>query len=206
MAVYQTGRYSKQITVGGIQLTSEATRSAASLFQTDVDLPVGIAGTLSTRTSDTAGVLTLATGHEYSVGDFLDIYYADGMRYGAEVTEVATDDVTFTSTAGSAVLPSETTAVVATELVEVDADFEGDDVEMIVSIIKDADGFIEYREAEKALAARQVMTEDEDWSYLDGDGSTNPLASTTIDTIVASNSSSSTTARLQIAALLNNTT
>lgn len=72
-------------------------------------LPAAIAGTLTTRTSATAGTVTLSAGHGIVTGDRIDIFWATGQGYGASVGTVAGDDVPFTGLIGT--LPADESPV-----------------------------------------------------------------------------------------------
>lgn len=63
-------------------------------------------GTLSTRTSDTAGVLTVAEGHGIVAGDVIDVYWDGGHATSGTVTDADDTTITFESATGD-VLPIE---------------------------------------------------------------------------------------------------
>jgi len=86
-------------------------------------------GTLTTRTSDTAGIATLSTGHGIETGDVVDVYFAAGVRYGMTTT-VATNAVTLASGAGD-VLPLQDAAVTVVVQTAVEVNFDGDDAQII---------------------------------------------------------------------------
>ena len=67
-------------------------------------------GTLSTRSSNTAGTLTMSSGHGITDGQKIDIYWDGGVRTNATVGTVATNSVPITS-GGNDNLPTQGTAV-----------------------------------------------------------------------------------------------
>ena len=69
-------------------------------------------GSLSTRTDNTTGTLTMTAGHGIITADRIDIYWTGGSRQGVTVGTVATNSVPFSGGAGDN-LPIATTAVVA---------------------------------------------------------------------------------------------
>jgi hypothetical protein len=69
-------------------------------------LPAAKAGTLTTRTNDTTGELTLASGHGVTTGDRLDVYFASGIRVNVTVGTVAGNVVPISSGSG-AILPAQ---------------------------------------------------------------------------------------------------
>lgn len=79
---------------------------------TTADLSAAKTGTLTTRTTSTAGTLTMTTGHGITDGQRLDIFWSTGACYGATVGTVSTNSVPFTGAQGT-VLPIATTAITA---------------------------------------------------------------------------------------------
>lgn len=78
----------------------------------DNSLAAAKTGTLTTRTSNTAGTLTMAAGHGFTDGQVIDIYWSTGQCTSATIGTVATNSVPFTSATGD-VLPAATTAITA---------------------------------------------------------------------------------------------
>ena len=69
------------------------------------------AGTLTTRTSGTAGTFTLGASHGITTGSRVDVYWDGGSLYGATVGTVAGTSVPITAVEGGDALPITTTAV-----------------------------------------------------------------------------------------------
>lgn len=57
------------------------------------DRPYSVAGTLTTRTDDDTGVLTMEDGHGIVTGNVVDVYWEDGSRTGMDVGTVSTNTV-----------------------------------------------------------------------------------------------------------------
>jgi hypothetical protein len=70
-------------------------------------------GALTTRTSDTVGVLTMDSGHGIGTGNRLDLYWDGGSRYGITVGTVSGVTVPLTSSGAGDVLPADETAITA---------------------------------------------------------------------------------------------
>jgi hypothetical protein len=66
----------------------------------DPTLAAAKGGTLTTRTSDTAGTLTMSSGHGITDGQVIDIYWSTGQVTSATVGTVATNSVPFTGATG----------------------------------------------------------------------------------------------------------
>jgi len=119
---------------GGIRVNKTYTRSAdhANPYQPDA-IPAAQAGSLTTRTSDVAGVVTLGAGHGMTTGMIVDVYWTGGVRYGVAIT-VASNDATLADGdhTGGAVLPAEDTAVILCEQVEIATNIDGDNAAVLL--------------------------------------------------------------------------
>lgn len=112
---------------GGVSVQSTITREEeGSVTPYNSTIAAGSSGTLTTRTDDNTGVVAAATGHGIVTSDTVDVYWAAGVRYGMTAT-VSGDNITVDLGAGD-VLPAATTALVITKQIEVNADFDGDDM------------------------------------------------------------------------------
>lgn len=111
------------VNVGGIQFEgASAVYQASSQIGHRPTAPAARAGTLTTRTNNTAGVVTLAADHGIVTG-LVDVYWTGGVQYNVSAT-VAGNDVTLAS-GGGANLPAQGTAVLVAQVVEIDTDFDG---------------------------------------------------------------------------------
>ena len=105
-------------------------RTGDDLIDLQVTLPAGKSGTLTTRTDDNTGIVTVASGHGITGSDTVDVYWAAGRRYGVDVT--ATDATTISIDLGAGDnLPAASTAVVIVKQVVVNKAIDGDAVEII---------------------------------------------------------------------------
>ena len=122
------------ISIGGISVQSSVTRTEAGQIGHEVALPAGKAGTLTTRTSDTVGDATLATGHGIETGDLVDVYWEGGVRYGVTVGTVSGLAVPLTDSGAGDVLPADETPIVIGLVTVIDTDFVGNNVAMIAAL------------------------------------------------------------------------
>jgi hypothetical protein len=105
-------------------------RTGDDLIDLQITLPAGKSGTLTTRTDDNTGIVTVASGHGITGSDTVDVYWAAGRRYGVDVT--ATDATTISIDLGAGDnLPTASTAVVIVKQVVVNKAIDGDNVEII---------------------------------------------------------------------------
>lgn len=185
--------------IGGISLSSTLTRTADGQIGHDVTLNAAKAGTLSTRTSDTVGTLTLEGGHGIQDGDTIDVYWDGGRRYDVTVGTVAGNDVPISGGAGD-VLPAEDTAVTAAKQHVIDTDLDGDLLEAIGAIAT-ARVHLGFYNTGASLALSLDLSATELWHWLNGGTASNPLAGESIDYVVATQAGSASTANLKLGIL-----
>lgn len=206
------GSISATLNIGGQSLNSLVARSAPGGLAQDVNLPAGLAGTLTTRTDDTHGVLTVSAGHGVEGGDKIDIYWAGGLRYGVTVDSVTSTTITF-GTAGAGAgdnLPAQDTAIVVAVQVTIDEAFDGDDLEMIAAGATLVAGgsagraHLTFLDAGGATLHAVELAGGEAWSWAAGTGAANPLTGNPVASIKATAGTAAAT-RLQIAGIYQST-
>ena len=105
-------------------------RTGDDLIDLQVTLPAGKSGTLTTRTDDDTGIVTVASGHGITGSDTVDVYWSGGRRYGVDVTATAATTIDIDLGAGDN-LPAASTAVVIVKQVVVNKAIDGDNVAII---------------------------------------------------------------------------
>jgi hypothetical protein len=90
-------------------------------------VPAAVSGTLTTRTDNDTGTLTMSTGHGITTGQRVDFYWTGGTRYGVTVGTVSGNSVPFDLGAGDN-LPIATTAITVGKPVQTAFDLTGDDL------------------------------------------------------------------------------
>src|SRR5687768_15260880 len=107
---------SKNVQLAGKTFSESRTITAANEIATEVKPAAAKTGSLTTRTSDTVGELTMTAGHLITTGARLDIYWTvagvNGARRGVVVGTVVVNAVPISGGAGD-VLPAAATAVTA---------------------------------------------------------------------------------------------
>lgn len=98
--------------VYGKTFQEQRTVTADGAVIKDPTLAAAKTGTLTTRTDDNTGTLTMAGGHGITTGQRLDVYWSGGARYGMTVGTVATNSVPIDGGGGD-VLPAAATAITA---------------------------------------------------------------------------------------------
>lgn len=89
------------------------------------------AGTLSARTGNTTGTLTLSTGHGITTGDVVDLYWSGGFRYNVTVGTVSGNSVPLSDSGGGDNLPALNAAVTICKVKGLQADFDAARVQML---------------------------------------------------------------------------
>lgn len=137
-----TTSYAVSISGGGQAINKSITRSGDATVAISVSLPAGKSGTLTTRTDNDTGVVTVSSGHGITTSDTVDVYWSGGRRYGCDVT--AQDSTTISIDLGSGDnLPSTSTAIVVVKQVAANVFIDGDNCKLVaVSYeLAAADGF-----------------------------------------------------------------
>ncbi|MEA1951483.1 MAG: hypothetical protein U9N87_08865 [Planctomycetota bacterium] len=194
------GTIAENIALAGISIQSSITRTASGQISHEVILSAADAGTLSTRTTDTAGTLTMDdAGHGISTGDIIDIYWTGGVAYGATVGTVSGTSVPFTLAGGDA-LPAQGTDVTADVQQEINTDFDGDDMKML-AVVSTKRGHIHFQEEDGTDIDAEELSSNEGWTWASDTGVTNPLAGNPVGQVMASNGDLTGTATLKIGVL-----
>ena len=199
-----TGRLSSTITVGGISMNSVVTKTDEGQIGQEVSFDAPDSGTLTTRTDDDTGVVTLSEGHGITTGTKVNVFWSGGERRGMDAT-VAGNAVTVDAGAGD-VFPAQDTAVEVALVVQIDMDFDGDKLTMlgVMSETSNAhcvlldDGALEALELD--LVAGQAYT-----YYVDAAATTNPVAGDVIDDVYVSAAYGGSAGTCKLGVLYNST-
>lgn len=206
-----TGTLQSVASLAGLSISSVVQREASGGVAQSPSLPAAKAGTLTTRTGDGAGAITLGAGHGLHQNDVVDVYWGTalasfGVRYGVKIDAVNGNDVSFDDTpaAGGDVLPAQGTAVTVSKQVTIDTDFDGDLLEMIAAAC-DRRAHLDFQDAGGASLKAVTLLAGEIWSWFSGSGVTNPLSGNPVGSIKASNADSAAAATLKIGLLYDST-
>lgn len=197
-----TGTLQYTMRIGTASITGALTKSDEGAVQQDVEIPAAAEGTLTTRTDDDTGVCTVDAGHGITDADYVDVYWAGGVRYGMDVT--ATTATTISVDGGSGdVLPAVDAAVFVGKRYNLDCDFDGDQLAMIgMKIATTTRGHAEFTTNADANIWEKELVEGELWNWVSGLGATNELAGNDVGKIKVSNGTD-TAGTFQLAALFN---
>jgi len=193
--------------LAGLAVQTVINRSATGGVGQEHTLAAAKSGTLSTRTNDTDGTLTLEAGHGITDGQILSIFWTDPTSgdpkfcYDATVGVVAGESVPFTGAAGTA-LPAQGSAIVADVEEELDADFDGDKLEMLLAAGNKIVGFQFVDSGDNVLDAA-IRRANEPYDYVKGIDASNPLTGNPVDAVRVANGDSTAALTFKLAALYN---
>lgn len=197
----RTGTITGSITIGGMTINTRVERSEGGAIAEEATLPAGKAGTLGTRTDDNTGVITLSAGHGLVTGNVVDVYWTGGIRYGMALT-VDGNEATVDGGAGEA-LPAQGTAVVVGKQIEINVDFDGDDLEMLVAC-SDKRAHVDFQDSASASLLPLELLAEEAYQWSKNSGHLRPITGNEVDKCLAS-CGTTADAALQIAAIHDNT-
>lgn len=185
--------------IGGISIASTASRTAETQLSHEVSLAAAKSGTLTTRTDNDTGVITLGSGHGITDADIVDVYWSAGVQYGCTVTSY--DSTTITVDLGSGDnLPTQDSAVTVGVQVTIDTDFDGDNLEAVLMHC-DQKAHLDFQDSGDATLGEFDLTANEAFTWLSGTGTANPLTGNPVDDVKVSNGGT-TAATLKIIALI----
>jgi hypothetical protein len=175
------------LTVAGLTISSSIEREQESSDRIALDVPAGLAGSLTTRTDDNTGVVTLASGHGILTDDVVSIFWAGGFASAATVSGSTATTVTFDVDSGDT-LPIATTSVVVSKKATHELLLNGDSLDMFA--IKNTQRCcIAFLDDESAAALTYEIAEREGRFWVSGMGFVNPLAGESIESVSISNGS-----------------
>jgi len=148
------------LTIPGQAVSGSETQDVDGSINEQPSLPAAVAGSLTTRTSDTAGIITVVDGTAYAIGDTVGVWWVAGVAVTGDVTAQDATTVTIDSFTGDA-LPVQDTAIVLATLPETaivnDKTVEGDSV-VAMSVKAAAGGPLSVRFVDAVAAAIQTVS------------------------------------------------
>jgi hypothetical protein len=195
-----TAAISIRTRVAGVNIDSTIARTdeLEQAFQHTMD--AGRAGTLTTRTDDAIGVVTVLAGHGITTDDTVAVFWAGGSRFSATVTATAATTITIATGAGTNLPTANTAVVIAKESLHSLA-IVGDDI-TVLAVGCDNRASVNFRiAAANASALRYDITAKEGRLWVASSDVTNPLASDTIVDVRIANGGT-TAASLKIGLLV----
>lgn len=194
-----TVTHAQSITGGGVTIQPlPIARTNSGAIGLEDTLTAAKTGTLTTRTSDTVGTLTMDTGHGITTGQIIDIYWTGGVQYTVTVGTVSVDSVPFSLGSGD-VLPIATTAITAVVQKAINLSIDGDETDILAVILETVDkslrtaGHIQFRDVSNAEVAEIDLVTNVPQVWDIAGGSANPFTGNVITNLKASQGSSTST-------------
>lgn len=201
--------YSLAVTGLGGNISRQLTRERDGGLAYDITVPKGYAGTLSTRTDNETGTLTLSSGHAITTGMVIDLYWSGGKRTGITVGTVSGTSVPIgadDSGAGDN-LPAQDTAIVASQRIPFNIAIDGDELSLLgvqmnyTNTTETAESRAIFVDSADDVIATLNLTANEVQLYDVTAGDDNPFTGDPITDAFVSNASSSYDATLKILGL-----
>lgn len=171
--------------VGGRAYAKKTTVTGAFSVGFDESLLAAKIGTLTTRTDDNTGTLTMNAGHGIVTGNRLDVYWTDAAgvvkcRRGMTVGTVATNSVPIDGGEGD-VLPAAAFAIRAMVPKEVAFPLTGNNVQSIqVYGQHDGSSFVFTTSGNVTIVGDTIVTAGGAYQWYNGSGVANPMSGQTV--------------------------
>jgi hypothetical protein len=199
------GKCSMTLSLPGTSISATVSRPSSGGVQAqEVTLPAAVAGTLTTRTDNGNGTLTMGANHGITDGQILAIFGpTSGVTYFATVGTVSGNSVPFTAADAGDVLPANNSAVTVDVITDLNVDFDGDNLE-ILGAMMDRRGLVVFEDAGNTVIDGQELTANEPYLYISG-GMTgnNPLAGNAVDQVKIANGDSTANATFKMGGTYN---
>ena len=185
--------------VAGSSISSVFERTQEDSRGISISIDAGKSGTLSTRTDNDTGVVTVASGHGIVDTDTVAVFWDGGSRYNVDVT--ATTSTTISIDVGTGTnLPVATTAVVISKQSIHNVAITGDRLE-VFAVGSRVRSSVEFWSSAPTSLLRYDIATGEGRAWVKTTDVTNPLAGVTVATVrVANGSTTASTVELGILA------
>lgn len=194
--------YSVSLSSGGVAIAQAVLRTNNAPIALQESLVAGISGTLTTRTDNDTGIVTVAS-HTVLDTETVDLYWATGSRYNCDVTAVTGTTISIDVGSGDN-LPSASTAVVICEHVPFNLLIDGDNAKIIgicaesTTATSTSKARVTFKDSGGSTVATVLLTANVPQIWDIEGGATNSFTGNVILTANASNGSSSEALTLKI--------
>lgn len=202
-----SGTYAITVSAGGLSISRSIVRTGDGVGAVEIAVPAADAGSLTTRTDDETGTLTMDdAGHGITTGSTIDLYWSGGSRHGITVGTVSGTSVPIgADDSGTGdVLPSAATAITADVQLAFNVSVDGDElallgVELTYSNTSEtSSGYLSLLDSGSSEIAALALTANQPRSYDITGGDTNPFTGNVITNAVVTQGSSSNAATLRM--------
>jgi hypothetical protein len=194
----------KTASLDSVAFVGRNTDSGDSLESAAPSVPAAKIGSLTTRTDNDTGTVTMNSGHGFITGNKIDLFWDGGSRRAMDAT-VTVNSVVLDGGAGD-VLPAAASAVTAMKPTEVLMDLDGDEA-VALAVKAPRGGFVVFVDDGAADIANATYTiasgSDAGDSWSADSGETNPLATKTVTKVKFSHGYSGAAVDMQASVVLN---
>lgn len=193
-----TVTHAQSISGGGITIQAmPVTRTNSGTIALEDTLNTAKAGTLSTRTDNNTGTLTLGSGHGITDGQIIDVFWSGGVQRTVTVGTVSGTSVPIDGGIGDN-LPTATTAITACVQKAINLSIDGDNADILAVVLETVDKTLRTAanvqfldSAADIIAEIDLVTNVPQVWDIEG-GSANPFTGDPITNLKASQASTST--------------
>lgn len=200
----ETMRLVRTGTIGGAVGTFDETInvSGSSIERASPSVPAAKTGSLTTRTDDNTGVLTMAASHGITDGQLLDVFWATGSRRAMTVGTVATNSVPIDGGSGDD-LPTAATSITAMVPTEVAMTLVGNNA-LGIMVSSPVKGYIVFADGsgDIADATYEIEADGQGKCWVNGNGATNPLSGDSVTKVKFSHKDSTAAQTMKAAVVL----
>jgi len=181
-------------------IDSVIVREDETQASSDVSLPAAVSGTLTTRTSDSVGVVTVAS-HSITTSDKVAVFWSGGYRYNVAVSATSGTTISIGSGGSGDNLPAASTALTVCKETTLSFSHVGNDIKGMV-VHSPQRMSMNVRDTVPASQVAADVPANEGWFWISNATGTSPFAGDTLQDIVLANAD--TTAQTATVLLLKN--
>jgi hypothetical protein len=181
-------------------IDSVVSREDETQASSDVSLPAAVSGTLTTRTSDSVGVVTVAS-HSITTSDKVAVFWSGGYRYNVAVSATSGTTISIGSGGSGDNLPAASTALTVCKETTLSFSHVGNDIKGMV-VHSPQRMSMNVRDTVPASQVAADVPANESWFWISNATGTSPFAGDTLQDIILANAD--TTAQTATVLLLKN--
>jgi hypothetical protein len=165
------------------------TREDETNLSSEISLPAAVDGTLTTRTSDSTGIITVVS-HSITTSDKVSVFWSGGYRYGVAVSATSGTTISIGSGGSGDNLPSASTVLTVCKESTLSFSHAGNDIKAMV-VHSPQRMSMNVRDTVPASQVAADVPANESWFWISNATGTNPFAGDTLQDIVLGNQSTS---------------
>lgn len=181
-------------------IDSVIVREDETQASSDVSLPAAVSGTLTTRTSDSVGVVTVAS-HSITTSDKVAVFWSGGYRYNVAVSATSGTTISIGSGGSGDNLPAASTALTICKETTLSFSHVGNDIKGM-AVHSPQRMSMNVRDTVPASQVAADVPANEGWFWISNATGTSPFAGDTLQDIILANAD--TTAQTATVLLLKN--